>query len=115
MFLKLLVGDVGRSIVFYEALGFERVGGDEVFTRLRWPKGGEIFLVATPPGVQLGGARGVGTIVCFRADEPGVTEMAGRAAAAGAPTQGPTEQPWFSLELVVTDPDGYRLAFVQPT
>jgi len=27
---------------------------------------------------------------------------------------GPTVQPWFTREIVVTDPDGYRLNFIEP-
>jgi uncharacterized glyoxalase superfamily protein PhnB len=42
-----------------------------------------------------------------------VDDVAERARAAGAPTDGPADQLWHTREVIVTDPDGYRLNFVQ--
>ncbi|MDC3959239.1 hypothetical protein KEG38_35625 [Polyangium jinanense] len=41
-------------------------------------------------------------------------ELRARAEARGAAVDGPRNQPWFTRELVVTDPEGYKLAFVTP-
>jgi catechol 2,3-dioxygenase-like lactoylglutathione lyase family enzyme len=115
-FAKLLVADVPRSLALYEALGFEVAERDPVFTRLRLPNGADLFLVRLPAGRALEGKRGVGTLVCFRVDrdvDGGVDALAERARAAGAPVDGPTDQPWHTREIVVTDPDGYRVNFVQ--
>ncbi len=112
-FTKLLVLDQAASAKFYEALGFTRVGADGTFIHLRWEEHGDVMLVRSPTGVRLDGKRGWGVLLCFTS-KTALPELAERAQAAGAPTQGPETQPWHTQELVVTDPDGYRLNFVQP-
>ncbi|WP_438044441.1 VOC family protein [Sorangium sp. So ce128] len=115
-YVKLLVADAERSASFYELLGFTRVHQDPVFIHLRWARYADLFLVATPPGVALAGQRGLGVIVCFSAaGDRGIETIAARAAAAGAAADGPRDQPWHTREVVVTDPDGYRLCFVEPS
>lgn len=115
-YVKLLVGDAARSASFYELLGFQRVHQDPVFVHLRWARYADLFLVATPPGVSLAGQRGLGVIVCFSATgDLGIETLAARAAAAGATVDGPRDQPWHTREVVVADPDGYRLCFVEPS
>ena len=102
-FIKLLVLDRAASATFYEKLGFVRVGADATFTHLRWEERGEVMLVSAPTGV----------LVSFTS----LTELstiAERAAGLAAPMDGPEVKPWHTRELVVTDPDGYRLNFVQP-
>ncbi|WP_437683535.1 VOC family protein [Sorangium sp. So ce131] len=115
-YVKLLVADAERSASFYGLLGFTRVHQDPVFVHLRWARHADLFLVATPPGVALAGQRGVGVIVCFSATgDLGVETIAARATAAGAAVDGPRDQPWHTREAVITDPDGYRLCFVEPS
>jgi lactoylglutathione lyase len=113
-YVKLLVTDAERSRTFYQALGFELRHADDVFTHLRWARFADLFLVATPPGLLFAGARGAGMIVCFSVVDDDLEAVAGRARAAGASVDGPRAQPWHTAELLVSDPDGYRLAFVQP-
>ncbi|MES2639965.1 MAG: VOC family protein [Myxococcota bacterium] len=110
-FAKLLVTDADRSVAFYEALGFVLTERDAVFARLRWTNGADLFLVRQPAGQTLEGRRAVGVLVCFRTE--GVDTLAGWARAAGARVDGPTDQPWHTREIVVTDPDGYRLNFLE--
>ena len=112
-FVKLLVTDAARSRGFYQALGFELRHADQVFTHLRW-RDANVFLVATPPGLSFASPRGAGVIVCFSVVAGDLETIAARAQGAGAAVDGPREQPWHTRELVVTDPDGFRLAFVQP-
>ena len=112
-FTKLLVLDPKASAAFYEALGFTRVGADGTFIHVRWQDTGDVLLVATPTGVRLEGKRGWGVLLCFTRDTD-VSVLAERAQALSAPTQGPEVQPWHTRDLIVTDPDGYRLNFVQP-
>jgi lactoylglutathione lyase len=50
----------------------------------------------------------------FRTGEGGVEAVAARAAQAGASVEGPSRQPWHTREIVLTDPDGYRLNFIEP-
>ncbi|MDP2310957.1 MAG: VOC family protein [Pseudomonadota bacterium] len=110
-FAKLLVADADRSLAFYEALGFTLAERDSVFARLRWTSGADLYLVRLPTGRTLDGRRGVGVLVCFRTE--GVDALALRARGAGATVEGPTDQPWHTREIVVTDPDGYRLNFLE--
>lgn len=112
-FTKLLVLDPSASAKFYEGLGFNRVGTDGTFIHLRWEAHGDVMLVGAPTGVRVDGKRGWGVLLCFTSTTS-VDELAARARALSAPTQGPETQPWHTRELVVTDPDGYRLNFVQP-
>lgn len=112
-FAKLLVADPDHSVAFYQGLGFELTERDSVFARLRWINGADLYLVRLPAGRALEGKRGIGVLVCFRAEPDGVDAIADRARASGAPVDGPTDQPWHTREIVVTDPDGYRLNFLQ--
>lgn len=115
-YVKLLAEDPERTAGFYELIGFERVHHDAVFTQLRWAAGASLFLVATPPGLSLSGPRGLGVIVCFHAGgDLALETIAARASAAGAAVDGPRDTPWFTREVVVTDPEGYRVAFVEPS
>lgn len=114
-YAKLLVTDAERAAGFYELLGFQRIHRDQVFIHLRWARYADLFLVATPPGMSLPGARGIGVILCFTASgDVALETIAARAAAAGAAVDGPREQPWHTREVLVTDPEGYRVSFVEP-
>ncbi len=116
-FTKLLIEDPARSRGFYEALGFELLHADPVFTHLRWAPGAELYLVATPRGQHLDGARGTGVLLCFslpaRVTAATLESLGEAAAKLGAKVDGPRDAPWDTRELVVVDPDGYRLNFVQ--
>ena len=113
-FVKLLVSDADRSARFYEALGFKRVAAEPPFIRLQWEGQAEVYLVTQPAALPLEGRRGVGVLLGFRIGAVGVDEVASRAQALGAGVDGPTRQPWYTREVVVTDPDGYRLNFIEP-
>lgn len=112
-FQRLLVLDREASARFYEGLGFTRVAHDGTFVHLRWAEQGDVFLVSVPNGVNVSGRRGWGVLQCFVCHS--LDELAERAQRLGASVQGPELQPWHTRELVVTDPDGYRLAFVAPS
>jgi lactoylglutathione lyase len=116
-FTKLLISDPPRSRRLYEALGFELRHADPVFTHLRWAEGAELYLVATPPGRGLEGPHGAGVLVCFsilaRREPPTLESLAQAAEAVGATVDGPRDAPWDTRELVVVDPDGYRINFVE--
>ena len=114
-YAKLLVTDAERAAGFYELLGFTRIHQDEVFVHLRWARYADLFLVATPPGMSLPGQRGIGVILCFSASGDRALEtIAARAAAAGVRVDGPRTEPWHTREVVITDPEGYRISFVEP-
>ncbi|MBL8914537.1 MAG: VOC family protein [Archangium sp.] len=112
-FTKLLVLDRSASASFYETLGFHRVGADGTFIHLRWEERGDVMLVGAPTGVRVEGKRGWGVLMCFTSQTP-LDELKARAERLSAPTEGPDVKPWHTEELVVTDPDGYRLNFLRP-
>jgi catechol 2,3-dioxygenase-like lactoylglutathione lyase family enzyme len=113
-FVKLLVTDTERSARFYEELGFERVSAEPPFVRLRWGGQADVYLVTPPAGLRLEGRRGVGVLLGFRAGAAGLDAVATRARALGLSFEGPVLQPWFTREIILTDPDGYRLNFIEP-
>jgi catechol 2,3-dioxygenase-like lactoylglutathione lyase family enzyme len=113
-FVKLLVADGERSARFYEALGFERVQAEPPFLHLRWGGAADVYLVATPAGAALQGRRGLGVLVGFRAGSEGIQAIVERALKLGVEVDGPTLQPWHTREILITDPDGYRLNFIEP-
>jgi lactoylglutathione lyase len=113
-FVKLLVSDSERSARFYEALGFKRTQTEPPFIHLRWEGQAEVYLVTQPPAMKLEGRRGLGVLVGFRVGATGLEEVASRAQALGASVEGPTVQPWYTREIIVSDPDGYRLNFIEP-
>ena len=112
-FVKLLVLDRHASAVFYEGLGFTRVGADATFIHLRWEERGDVMLVNAPTGVRVDGKRGWGVLLSFTS-QTGLATIVERATTMSAPVDGPEVKPWHTREVVVTDPDGYRLNFVQP-
>jgi lactoylglutathione lyase len=113
-FTKLLVADGERSARFYEALGFERVQAEPPFLHLRWGSSADVYLVSTPAGAALQGRRGLGVLVGFRAGPEGIQGVIERALKLGVDVDGPTLQPWHTREILITDPDGYRLNFIEP-
>lgn len=112
-FVKVLVSDGERSARFYEALGFERVQTEPPFLHLRWEGRADVYLVVMPAGAGLEGRRGLGVLLGFRTGAGGVDEVASRATAQGVEFDGPSVQPWHTREIIVTDPDGYRLNFIE--
>jgi len=113
-FVKLLVSDVERSAGFYEALGFKRLRAEPPFLQLRWENQAEVYLVAAPAALSMEGRRGAGVLIGIRVGAMGVEEVAARAQALGVSVDGPTRQPWHTREIVLADPDGYRLNFIEP-
>lgn len=113
-FVKVLVADADRSARFYESLGFERVQTEPPFIHLKWGGEADVYLITPPPGMKLEGRKGLGVLLGFRAGEGGVDAVAARASAHGAHVEGPLVQPWYTREIIITDPDGYRLNFIEP-
>ncbi|WP_281247956.1 VOC family protein [Stigmatella erecta] len=113
-FMKVLVSDGERSARFYEGLGFERVQSEPPFLHLKWRGTADVYLVSMPSGVGMEDRRGVGVLLGFRTGEGGVDAVAALAAQGGVSFEGPTLQPWHTREIVITDPDGYRLNFIEP-
>jgi lactoylglutathione lyase len=113
-FVKLLVTDAQASARFYEGLGFERIASEPPILRLQWGGESDVYLVSPPSSLKLEGRKGLGVLVGFRAGEAGVEAVAKKAEGLGAHVEGPITQPWYTREIIVTDPDGYRLNFIEP-
>jgi catechol 2,3-dioxygenase-like lactoylglutathione lyase family enzyme len=117
MFVTLPVQDLASTTRWYEALGFVVLAtmpgpdGPESLVHLRRQRYQDLLLVrgtATP-----------GPRISFAAGEDDLTaraDLLGSAAAAtGRPSvEGPVDTPWFSRDLVATDPDGYVVVLTAP-
>ncbi len=119
-FPTLAVADLAASTAWYrEALGFELVGqvADAAASHLRWTRGADLFLIGDDPGspaAQPGERRGLGVTLTFTLLTGGVDELAARAQAHGAVVLlPPTDRPWNAREVLILDPDRYRLLFTQ--
>ncbi len=122
MFPTLSVADVASSVEWYvNALGFEPVftlpspDGGIAMAHLRWRKYADLLLVpdSGPPDVEH--PKGVGAVFSFLVDKTPVDDMAANLAAVGVEvSEGPVTRPWNTRDIVVHDPDGYKLVFFEP-
>jgi catechol 2,3-dioxygenase-like lactoylglutathione lyase family enzyme len=112
-FVTFPVTDLGAMTRWYEALGFVVLatlpapGGGDALVHLRRHRYQDLLLV---PGRPTPGPR-----VSFAAGEE---DLDARAAllrrAGGGSVEGPVDTPWFSRDLVATDPDGYVVVLTAP-
>ncbi|HSJ59068.1 MAG TPA: VOC family protein, partial [Anaerolineae bacterium] len=127
-FPTLSVSNLAISKQFYvEGLGFQVIfsmppgDGPKVLEHLRWVRYADLLLEQGPrlkQGTQdRDRERGQGVRLNFSAALAGRTcaEIAERARAhGGGAVKGPVERPYNAREVVVTDPDGFVLVFVEP-
>ena len=118
-FVTLAVADVQASTSWYESvLGFRVVfalpgpGGSPVMSHVRLHKYADLLLVAGRNPVPL--PRGAGVQLNFALAGRSADDLAGHVRSRWSGCDGPVTQPWNAIEFYVTDPDGYRLAFIQP-
>ena len=120
MIPTLSVADVEASVGWYsEKLGFGTVfvlpgpGDGPVLAHLRWRKYADVLL-APDSGSDSEGVKGAGVSLSFLAGPLRVDEMAARLSSRGVEVaEGPVTRPWNAREIVVMDPDGYRLVFFE--
>ena len=120
MFPTLAVADVGASAEWYaEVLGFGTVfvlpgtDGAPVLAHLRWRKYADVLLVPGW-GRSPSGRKGVGVSLSFLVGDVSVDAMAERLVERGVELdEGPVTRAWNTREIVVMDPDGYRLVFFE--
>lgn len=119
-FPALTVSDIQATARWYvETLGFTHIftmpgpGGTFSLVHLRWVKYADLLLFPDRDPQAAGLARGVG--VALNYSTPDVDALAERARAHDAMIiEGPVNRPWNIRELVILDPDGYRLVFNGP-
>ncbi len=112
-FVTFPVTDLAASTRWYEALGFVVLAtlpgpdGTDALVHLRRLRYQDLLLV---PGRPTPGPR-----VSFAAGEEDLAERAARVPrSAGGTVEGPLDTPWFSRDLVATDPDGYVVVLTAP-
>lgn len=108
--VTFVIADMPRAVVFYEALGFERIygGADEAFTSYRVGDG-YLNLTCQEPTHDV---RGWGRAIFYVAD---VDAMYARVVEAGfRPEFEPRDAPWNERHFHIRDPDGHELSFARP-
>ena len=117
-FVTLAVADVQASASWYQSvLGFRLVfslpgpGGAPMMSHLRFARYADLLLAASrkPAGTP----RGAGVQLNFTLAAGALDQFAAHAGSEWHECRGPVLQPWNSREFYVTDPDGYRLAFIE--
>ena len=113
--VTLTVSQIGRSVRFYETLGFERKPGDSVPGFASFALGGD---QRTPPAylnlleAPHGPFGGWGRVIVYVSDVDAFYE---RLRAAGiVPAFAPSDAPWGERYFHVLDPDGHELSFAKP-
>jgi uncharacterized glyoxalase superfamily protein PhnB len=123
-FPMLVVSDLAASSKFYQAaLGFRHIftmpgpGGQPALVHLRWVKYADLLIARPRDGQAVPEPKGVGVSLNFNLFDHcdgNIDALAEQARSAGANVTGPVTQPWNVRELMVIDPDGYRLVFTVP-
>ena len=122
MFPTLSVEDIDLSVSWYtDRVGFSLVfsmpgPGDKVgLAHLRWRKYADLLLVPGTNSAYATHAKGAGIALSFRVETETIDEMAARLEANGVELEeGPVVRPWNTKDIVVLDPDGFRLIFFEP-
>ncbi len=122
MFPTLSVADIGASASWYtEKVGFARVfaipgsGAEVALEHLRWSKYADLLLVPEASERYSAQAKGAGITLAFLAQTEAIDDMAARLEANGVEiAEGPVDRPWNTRDIVVIDPDGFRLVFFEP-
>ncbi|MCY4652752.1 MAG: VOC family protein [Dehalococcoidia bacterium] len=122
MFPTLSVRNIDLSTSWYtDKAGFSLVfsmpgpGDTASLAHLRWRKYADLLLVPGTNSAYATHAKGAGVTLCFLVETETVDDMVARLAESGVELEeGPVERPWNTREIVVLDPDGYRLIFFEP-
>ncbi len=122
MFPTLSVGDIDISSSWYsDKLGFSLVftipgaDGAAALAHLRWRKYADLLLVPDVDSLYHSHPRGAGVTLSFLAETETVDDMAARLKVSEIEiAEGPINRPWNTRDIVVFDPDGYKLVFFEP-
>ena len=119
-FPTLVVSDIQASALWYcEVLGFTNVftmpgpNGVPTLVHLRWIKYADLLLFPDRENSLANKPKGVGVALNYSTGD--IEQLAKRARQHNARiVEGPINRPWNICELVILDPDGYRLVFNGP-
>ena len=117
----LQVSDIEYSTRWYcDVFGFTLIsqmpgsGGQPLMSHLRWAPQADLILRSEGSGVIISEPRGAGITLTFTALREPVDAIAKRAREQGViQISGPHNRPWNAREVIVHDPDGYRLTFTE--
>ena len=122
LFPTLSVTDVAASLEWYtnkvgfvSAYSLPMPGGGLAMAHVRWRKYADLLLVPDSSLPESEHPKGVGVAFSLLVDTTSVDEMAAYLASNGVEiAEGPINRPWNTRDIVVHDPDGYRLVFFEP-
>jgi uncharacterized glyoxalase superfamily protein PhnB len=124
MFPMLTANDLEASSSFYQnALGFKHIftmlgpGGLPALVHLRWMKYADLLIARSRDDKELTEPKGIGISLNFNMSDHfngDIDAFAQHARENGATVIGPIDQPWNVREVMVLDPDEYRLIFTIP-
>lgn len=120
-YTTLMVNDLDNSTRWYcNILGFSLVAqmpgpnGVPFMSHLRWAPHADLILMGDGPNILLSSSRGTGITLNFTALRESVDAIAKRVRTSGTvQVSGPHNRPWNAREVIVIDPDGYRLNFTE--
>ncbi|MFC5428875.1 VOC family protein [Paraburkholderia denitrificans] len=110
--VTLTVSEIGRSVRFYESLGFRQRPGHTVAGFASFVLGGGATSYLNLLEGQPGAVQGWGRVIVYVSD---VDAFYRQALAAGAmPEFEPQDAPWGERYFHLRDPDGHELSFARP-
>jgi catechol 2,3-dioxygenase-like lactoylglutathione lyase family enzyme len=114
MFINLEVADLDSSAEWYQkALGFRVVYREPEMIHLRRDRYQDLLLFPSSGSKIV--SPGEGVVIQFQAGDSSVNEIARPAQRDGTTVvDGPVDQPWNVRQVMIHDPDGYRLRFSEP-
>lgn len=122
LFPTLSVADVAASLEWYtNKVGFVSAyslpipGGGLAMAHVRWRKYADLFLVPDSDPSNAAHPKGIGVSFSLLVDTTSIDEMAADLTNNDVEiAEGPVDRPWNTRDIVVHDPDGYRLVFFEP-
>lgn len=121
-YTTLMVNDLDLATRWYcDTLGFALISqmpganGAPIVSHLRWAPHADVILMAEGPNALIATIKGAGVTLNFTALRESVDAIAKRVRRAGnVQISGPHNRPWNAREVIVIDPNGYRLNFTEP-
>jgi len=121
-YTTLLVNDLNLSTRWYcDILGFTLISqmpgpnGHPFVSHLRWAPHADIMLIEESANHPITASKGSGVTLNFSALRESVDTIADRARNQKVlQISGPHNRPWNTREVIIIDPDGYRLNFTEP-